>query len=56
MRRLALALPILLAACTGKPSLDDPKLSDSHTTLAGSCHATLLRMNDVIENDVTQGD
>ena len=28
MRRLALALPILLAACTGKPALDDPKLSD----------------------------
>lgn len=28
MRRLALAATLALAACTGKPSLDDPALSD----------------------------
>ena len=33
MRILAVALTLLLAACTGKPSLEDPKLSDRELDL-----------------------
>lgn len=33
MRFLAIAFALLLAACTGKPSLDDPKLSDRNLDL-----------------------
>jgi Protein of unknown function (DUF3833) len=33
MRLILLSLPLLLAACTGKPSFDDPALSDRELNL-----------------------
>ena len=41
MRLLLLSLPLFLAACTGKPSFEDPALSDRELNLEEFCHGNV---------------